>query len=208
MKLTVGGQFGKGLVGRVDKALGKIDGLETSIEPLNETYARFTHVVKALSELRTSIVNNRHVIPNDGERYHNGEASATGFVESTVHEVVSKRFCKKQQMQWLPNTVPPLRQAPGEFMVKTGEEALPDSVRRRTPQVVETGAAQTLAVGYGLTFGSLYTLLRPQGGLPMRGWRHPGDCQLGYWVFGLATGFRAHASCLAAESTTGHCPHC
>ena len=100
MKLTVGGQFGKGLVGRVDKALGKIDGLETSIEPLNETYARFTHVVKALSELRTSIVNNRHVIPNDGERYHNGEASATGFVESTVHEVVSKRFCKKQQMQW------------------------------------------------------------------------------------------------------------
>ena len=23
-----------------------------------------------------------------------------GFVESTVHEVVSKRFCKKQQMQW------------------------------------------------------------------------------------------------------------
>ena len=65
MKLTVGGQFGKDLVGQVDKALGKIDGLETSIEPLNETYARFTHVVKALSELRTSIVNNRHVIPND-----------------------------------------------------------------------------------------------------------------------------------------------
>ena len=29
-----------------------------------------------------------------------GEAIATGFVESTVNEVVSKRFCKKQQMQW------------------------------------------------------------------------------------------------------------
>jgi hypothetical protein len=40
------------------------------------------------------------VIPNDGERYHHGEAIATGFVESTVNEVVSKRFCKKQQMQW------------------------------------------------------------------------------------------------------------
>ena len=85
--------------GQVDKALGKIDDLETSIEPFSETYARFTHLVKALSELRTSIVNNRHVIPNDGERYHNGEAIATGFVESTVNEVVSKRFCKKQQMQ-------------------------------------------------------------------------------------------------------------
>jgi len=123
MKLTVLGQFGKGLVhcegvlgeeicnkierlkwslwhGQVDKALGKIDELGTSIEPFTETYARFPRLVKALSELRTYIVNNRHVIPNYGERYHNGEAIATGFVESTVNEVVSKRFCKKQQMQW------------------------------------------------------------------------------------------------------------
>ena len=123
MKLTVLGQFGKGLVqceavlgeqirdqierlkwslwhGQVDKALGKIDDLKTSIEPFEETYARFPRLIKALSELRTYIVNNRHVIPNYGERYHNGEAIATGFVESTVNEVVSKRFCKKQQMQW------------------------------------------------------------------------------------------------------------
>jgi len=123
MKLTVLGQYGKGLVqceavlgeqiqdqierlkwslwhGQVDKALGKIDVLETSIEPFSETYARFVQLVKALSELRTYIVHNRHVIPNDGERYRNGEPIATGFVESTVNEVVSKRFCKKQQMQW------------------------------------------------------------------------------------------------------------
>jgi hypothetical protein len=123
MKLTVLGQFGKGLVhceavlgeeicnkierlkwslwhGQVDKALGKIDELGTSIEPFNETYARFPRLVKALSELRTSIVNNRHVIPHYGERYHNGQAIATGFVESTVNAVVSRRFCKKQQMQW------------------------------------------------------------------------------------------------------------
>jgi hypothetical protein len=123
MKLTVLGQYGKGLVqceavlgeqiqdqierlkwslwhGQVDKALGKIDVLETSIEPFSETYARFVQLVKALSALRTYIVNNRHVIPNDGERYRNGEPIATGFVESTVNEVVSKRFCKKQQMQW------------------------------------------------------------------------------------------------------------
>ena len=84
--------------GQVDKALGKLDELESSIEPFNEPYARFTQLVKALSELRTYIANNRHVIPNYGERYHNGKAIATGFVESTVNEVVSKRFCKKQQM--------------------------------------------------------------------------------------------------------------
>ncbi len=93
MRLTVLDQYGKGLVqceavlgeairnqierlkwslwhGQVDKALGKIGDLEISIEPFHETYARFPQLVKALSELRTSIVHNRHVIPNDGERYH------------------------------------------------------------------------------------------------------------------------------------------
>jgi hypothetical protein len=59
-----------------------------------------THLVKALAELRTYIGNNRHLIPNYGQRDHQSEAIATGFVESTVNEVVSKRFCKKQQMQW------------------------------------------------------------------------------------------------------------
>jgi hypothetical protein len=123
MRRTVLDQYGKGLVqceaglgeairdkierlkwslwhGQVDKALGKIDDLESAIAPFSETYARVPKLVKALSALRTYIVNNRHVIPNDGERYRNGEPIATGFVESTVNEVVSKRFCKKQQMQW------------------------------------------------------------------------------------------------------------
>src|SRR5215831_18518837 len=123
MKLTGLEQYGKGLVqcegalgeeireqiarlkwslwhGQVDKALGKIDDLASSIAPFSETYARFNHLVKALSALRTYIVNNRHLIPNYGQRYHHGEAIATGFVESTINQVVSKRFCKKQQMQW------------------------------------------------------------------------------------------------------------
>ncbi len=123
MRLTVLNQYGKGLVqceavlgaaigeqierlkwslwhGQVDKALGKIDDLESAIAPFSETYARYAGLVKALSALRTYIVNNRHLIPNYGERYRNGEPIATGFVESTVNEVVSKRFCKKQQMQW------------------------------------------------------------------------------------------------------------
>jgi len=85
---------------RSTKALGKIDALATSLEPFRETYARCPRLVKALSGLRTYIVHNRHVIPNDGERYRNGEPIATEVVESTVNEVVSKRFCKKQQMPW------------------------------------------------------------------------------------------------------------
>jgi hypothetical protein len=65
-----------------------------------ETYPKFKQLRKAVEEFRTSIVNNRHLIPHDGERYRNGEAITTGFVESTVNQVVSKRCCKKQQRQW------------------------------------------------------------------------------------------------------------
>src|SRR5262249_51406392 len=112
MKLTGLSQYGKGLVqgeavlgepnqdqieqhkwalwhGQVDKALGKIDDLETAIAPFSESYPRFPRLVKALSALRTYIVNNRHLIPNYDKRYRNGEPIATGFVESTVNEVVS-----------------------------------------------------------------------------------------------------------------------
>ena len=70
------------------------------LEIEREMYARFPRLVKALSTLRTYIGNNRYLIPHYSERYHNGAAIATGFVESTVNEVVSRRFCKKQQMQW------------------------------------------------------------------------------------------------------------
>ena len=55
---------------------------------------------KALCEFATYIENNRPFIPNYGERYRNGERISTGFVESTVNYVVSKRMVKKQQMKW------------------------------------------------------------------------------------------------------------
>jgi hypothetical protein len=37
---------------------------------------------------------------HDGERYRNGEKIASGFVESAINQVVSKRMLKKQQMGW------------------------------------------------------------------------------------------------------------
>lgn len=37
---------------------------------------------------------------NYGDRYRNGECIATGFVESTINQVVSKRFVKHQLMRW------------------------------------------------------------------------------------------------------------
>ena len=47
-------------------------------------------------ERRTS----REYIPNYGEWYRQGETITTSFVEWAIHPVVSKRFVKKQSMQW------------------------------------------------------------------------------------------------------------
>jgi hypothetical protein len=43
---------------------------------------------------------NKPFIPNYGDRFRNGETISSAFVESTVNQVVSKRFVKKQQMRW------------------------------------------------------------------------------------------------------------
>ena len=69
---------------------------------LDALFTTLREAAKVRIELNLSrfIVNNRHLIPNSGHRYHKGEAIVTGFVESTVNHVVSKRFCKKQQMPW------------------------------------------------------------------------------------------------------------
>ncbi|MBV9085575.1 MAG: hypothetical protein JOZ62_23110 [Acidobacteriaceae bacterium] len=57
-------------------------------------------MAESLAEFETYIRNNCEFIPNFGERYRNGETIGTAFVESTINQVVSKRFVKKQSMQW------------------------------------------------------------------------------------------------------------
>src|SRR6202008_1737812 len=57
-------------------------------------------LLQVVQEFYTFIERNRAFIPNYGERYRNGERISTGFVESTVNYVVSKRMVKKQQMRW------------------------------------------------------------------------------------------------------------
>jgi len=52
----------------------------------------------------TYVERNARGIPNYGERMGYGEPISTAFVESTVNYVVSKRFAKRQQMQWTPRS--------------------------------------------------------------------------------------------------------
>jgi hypothetical protein len=59
-------------------------------------------LARALEEFGTYIDNNASGIVNYGERHRCGERISTGFVESTINQLVAKRFVKKQQMRWTP----------------------------------------------------------------------------------------------------------
>ena len=74
--------------------------LEVAVATSGDGTAR--KLLKAVEEFHTYIHNNAGFIPNYGERDHHGERSSTGFVESTVNQVISKRMVKTQQMQWTP----------------------------------------------------------------------------------------------------------
>lgn len=54
----------------------------------------------AISEFRSYIGTNHASLINYGEHYRSGERISSAFIEATVNTVVSKRFAKKQQMQW------------------------------------------------------------------------------------------------------------
>jgi hypothetical protein len=88
--------------GNVFQALKKLEGLEIDIEEAayetkDEVARKF---LKHIEELHTYVRRNHAFIPNYSERYRNGERIASGFVESAVNQVVSKRMVKHQQMQW------------------------------------------------------------------------------------------------------------
>ena len=86
--------------GKVDRALDRLGDLDRGVNHFADTYPRFPQLKKAVQKFRTYIENNRGFIPNYGQRYRRGETISTAFVESTVNSVLSKRFVKKQSMQW------------------------------------------------------------------------------------------------------------
>ena len=86
--------------GNVDEALDRIDNLLMDLDLIGRQSAPAEKLAAGISDLRTYIGNNRGSIPNYGERYRQGETISTAYVESTINQVVSRRFVKKQQMQW------------------------------------------------------------------------------------------------------------
>ena len=57
-------------------------------------------LINYLTEFSTYVRQNSCSIVDYSERHRYGERVSTGFVESTVNQVIAKRFVKHQQMQW------------------------------------------------------------------------------------------------------------
>ena len=78
----------------------RIDSLFLDLDLICRRCEPAAKLARGIAEFRTYIRNNRGSIPNFGERYRQGETISTAFVESTINQVVSRRFVKKQQMGW------------------------------------------------------------------------------------------------------------
>lgn len=60
----------------------------------------YQKVFKPVREFTGYIRSNQAYIVNYGDRYRNGERISSSIAESTVNQVISKRFVKKQQQRW------------------------------------------------------------------------------------------------------------
>ena len=82
----------------VYKALQVLECLELEVDAQASPEAR--KLARTLHEFEQYIRINHSSIPNYGDRYRNEEAISSAVAESTVNQIVSKRFVKKQQMRW------------------------------------------------------------------------------------------------------------
>jgi hypothetical protein len=86
--------------GNVAEALDRMADMLLDLELIRAHSVPAEKLATGLAEFEIYIRNNQEFIPNFGERYRQGETISTAFVESTINQVVSRRFVKKQQMQW------------------------------------------------------------------------------------------------------------
>ncbi|MDX8448653.1 ISKra4 family transposase [Mesorhizobium captivum] len=91
--------------GNFRRALSLVEDLDDGLELLDDPSPEVRKLRRHLGEFSGYITNNAGFIPNYAERRRYGEAVSTAFVESTVNQVIAKRFAKKQQMQWTPRGV-------------------------------------------------------------------------------------------------------
>jgi hypothetical protein len=125
MRLTVLGQYARGVAhyddaegarlltsldrikwllwhGNQHRALETIGFFEDDVGALEVDYPNLGKFARAAHEFAVYITSNTGSLINYGERYRAGERISSCLAESTVNAVISKRFAKRQQMQWTP----------------------------------------------------------------------------------------------------------
>jgi hypothetical protein len=113
------------------RALQEIDALECELDEMEQGAEPLKQLAKAVHEFRQYIKSNQAFIPNYGERYRYGEAISSAIAESTVDQLVSKRFEKKQQMRFCEE-----RRAPAASGSDTGLQWRPTSDLRTVVSAV------------------------------------------------------------------------
>ena len=86
--------------GNQHRARASIGILEEDVDGLEIDYPNLRKFAKSAHEFAVYIRTNTGSLINYGERFRAGERISSCLAESTVNAVISKRFAKRQQMQW------------------------------------------------------------------------------------------------------------
>jgi len=118
--------------------------LEGDVDGLELDYPNLGKFTRAAHEFAVYIASNAGSLINYGERFRSGERTSSCLAESTVNVVISKRFAKRQQMQWTKRGAHLLLQT----RTRTLDGALRPLFERWYPGLAndnENGAAQAAA---------------------------------------------------------------
>jgi hypothetical protein len=125
MRLTVLGQYARGVAhhdeakgadllkslerikwllwhGNLQRASMASERFEDDVGELVVDYPHLRKLARTAHKFAVYVTSNASSLINYGERYRAGERISSCLAESTVNAVISKRFAKRQQMQWTP----------------------------------------------------------------------------------------------------------
>jgi hypothetical protein len=88
--------------GKVKRAFHWLWLIEGRMWHFASRYSKFSALARAVHKFQGYVRRNADLIPNYAQWRRTGQAISTAFVESLVNSLLSKRFAKKQSMQWMP----------------------------------------------------------------------------------------------------------
>ena len=88
--------------GKVKRALEWLWKIEWRRWHFASRYTKFAALARAVHGLQRYLWRNGDLIATYAARHRAGQAISTAFVESLVNSLLSKRFAKRQSMQWTP----------------------------------------------------------------------------------------------------------